>query len=267
MKVDILIFSKDRACQLDLLLSSIRDLMTGVGNITVIYLSTEPQFSQSYETCKVEHPGVEFVAEKEFRNETLAWLSSDSREESVMMMVDDIVIKEKLDLSEIASIIQRNNQILCYSPRLGLHLTDCYAMNMKQAVPPGSTQGEYFLWSWIGAPLDWGYMFSVDGHVFRRSEIFSWISHLSFNNPNTLESAMQDVPRKFVLQGFAISHIVSRLLNIPMNRVQNTYMNRCENISHVELNSYYLQGKRLDNRKYTGSMNRSCHVSLPAEWK
>jgi len=267
MKVDVLIFSKDRACQLDLLLSSIRDLVSGLGTVTVIYLSTEEQFTRAYDICKLEHPTVEFLAESDFRSETLSWLSSSSREASVMMLVDDIVFKEKIDFAVIAQIIAQNPQTLCYSPRLGLHLTDCYAMDTTQPVPQGTTQGEYFLWSWPSAQLDWNYMFSVDGHVFRRSEIFSWVSHLSFNNPNTFESAMQEIPRKFALSHLCISHIVSRLLNIPMNRVQSTYLNRCENISHVELNDSYLEGKRLDNAKYVGVMNKSCHVSLPAEWR
>lgn len=267
MKVDAIIFSKDRACQLDLLLSSIRELVSGLSNVTVIYRSTEDRLTRAYEICKLEHPTVEFVSESNFHNETLSWLSSSSREEAVMMLVDDIVFKERVDFSAVAQIIAQNPQILCYSPRLGLHLTDCYAMDTKQSVPQGNTQGDYFLWSWTSAQLDWNYMFSVDGHVFRRAEIFSWVSHLSFNNPNTLESAMQEIPRKFSLTHVAISHIISRLLNIPMNRVQSTYLNRCENISHFELNDNYLEGKRLDSKKYVGTINRSCHTSLPVAWR
>jgi hypothetical protein len=267
MKVDVLIFSKDRACQLDLLLSSIRELVSGLGTVTVIYHTTEEKFVRAYNVCKLEHPTVEFLTESDFRSETLSWLSLSSREESVMMLVDDIVFKEKVDFAAIAQIIAQNPQILFYSPRLGLHLTDCYSMNSSQPVPSGNTQGEYFLWSWMNAQLDWNYVFSVDGHVFRRSELLSWVSHLDFSNPNTFESAMQEIPKKFALTQTCISHIVSRLLNIPMNRVQNTYMNRCENISHVELNDHYLEGKRLDSKKYAGNMNRSCHVNLPAEWR
>jgi len=140
-------------------------------------------------------------------------------------------------------------------------------MNSPQPVPTGNTQGEFFIWQWVNSQFDWNYMFSVDGHVFRKSEIYSWISHLDFSNPNTLEASMQEIPKTFALQPLGFCHIISRLLNIPMNRVQNTFINRCENISHTDLNDAYLEGERLDSGQYQGNLNRGCHTNLPALWR
>lgn len=265
--VDALIFSKDRACQLDLLLSSMNEMVSGADDVTVIYKSSDAEFQAGYEICKANHTNVKFVEETEFRKNVFDWFLDNSRSESVMMLVDDIVFKEKVDYAIISQILAQNKQFLCYSPRLGLHLTECYAMNASQQVPNGNTQGGYFIWSWVDAPYDWGYMFSVDGHVFRKSEIFSWISHLNFHNPNTFEAAMQEIPRTFSIQGFSISHVISKLLNIPMNRVQNTFINRCENVSHVDLNRAFIDGKKLDSKRYAGILNRGCHASIDVMWR
>ena len=266
MKVDTLIFSKDRACQLDLLLASFQNMATGIEKVTVIYKATSDAFKQSYSNCKECHKSINFIEESNFKVNVFDWMQNSSSD-FVMMLVDDIVFKEAIDFSNITQILEKNKNILCYSPRLGLHLTECYAMNSPQPVPTGNTQGDFFIWQWMNSQFDWNYMFSVDGHVFRKSEIYSWISHLNFSNPNTLEASMQEIPKTFALQPLGFCHIVSRLLNIPMNRVQNTFINRCENISHIELNDAYLEGNRLDSSQYQGNLNRGCHANLPALWR
>ena len=107
---------------------------------------------------------------------------------------------------------------------------------------------------------------SVDGHVFRTAELASWITYLSFNNPNTLEASMQQIQFYAVLQQTMICNRISKLINIPMNRVQNTFQNRFGEVSHIELNENYLNGQRLDKNAYYAILNRGCHEDLAVVW-
>lgn len=264
---DILIFSKDRACQLDLLLSSLKEEVKNFSSITVLFLSSNEFFDNAYKICKKEHPEVRFEQEFNFKQQVVSWINDSSRAYASMMLVDDIVFKEELDLNEIAGLLTNNKHILCYSPRLGLHLTDCYTMDEKNVeAPNGNLFNEYFAWDWTTGRLDWNYPMSVDGHVFRTSELASWITYLGFNNPNTLEASMQQIQYYAILQQIMICNRISKLVNIPMNRVQNTFQNKFGKVSHVELNECYLNGKRLDKEAYHKVLNRGCHEDLEVVW-
>lgn len=267
MKTDVLIFSKDRACQLDLLLSSIQERTLGLGTISVIYKASEENFQLTYSTCKSFHKDVQFLEETDFRQQVLEWLLDSSRSSTVMFLVDDDVFKANINFESVSNILHQNPQFVCYSPKLGLHLGYCYSLNLPQRVPDGQVVNGFFIWNWRESEHDWQYIFSVDGHVFRASEITSWIGELKFHNPNSFEAVMQDIQKYFVIPPYAICQTFSQMVNIPMNRVQDTYANRCGNVSHVELNEHYLSGKRLNVQSYAGMLNAACHEDVPAVWR
>ena len=267
MSTDLLVFSKDRACQLDLLLSTFKEKVRNAGTVSVIYKSTNEKFSAGYQRCRNAHGNVEFIEETDFQVQVKAWLSSSNRSPSVMMVVDDDLFRSDIDLSEVSQILTNNPQLVCYSPKLGLQLTYCYSLNEPQPVPNGNVINGYFVWDWRSAVHDWQYVFSVGGHVFRTSEISAWVSGLKFSNPNNLEDAIQQIKNYFVVPPSALSHVVSKMMNTPVNRVQNTHVNRCGNISHVELNDSYLEGGRLDPSRYYAFLPTACHEDIPVSWR
>lgn len=87
---DVLIFSKDRAAQLDLLLRSIqRHAPCIYSTVTVLYRGTNQAFSQGYTRCFSEHAPTKFVLETDFEADTRRWLSFAG--EHVSFLVDDDV--------------------------------------------------------------------------------------------------------------------------------------------------------------------------------
>jgi hypothetical protein len=267
MSTDILVFSKDRACQLDLLLTSIEERGSSFGNVSVIYRSSDQKFSDAYDKCKSAHASVNFIEEVNFQNQVKSWLNDSKRSSTVMLSVDDDVLRDYVNFEEVSQILVNNPQIICYSPKLGLQLTQCYSLNQPQIVPNGNVINGYFLWEWRNAVHDWQYVFSVGGHVFRTAEIAAWVSSFNFSNPNNLEDSIQRIKNHFVVPSAAISHVVSKMINTPMNRVQNTHANRCGDISHIELNENYLEGRRLDPSSYYSIVPTACHENAPAVWR
>lgn len=267
MSTDFLIFSKDRACQLDLLLTSLEEKGSNAGKISIIYKSSNQKFSDAYAICKSSHKFVNFIEEIDFQSQVKGWLNDIDRSSTIILAVDDDVLRDELNFEEISQILTNNPHLVCYSPKLGLQLTHCYSLNQLQPVPNGSVVNGYFVWDWKNAIHDWQYVFSVGGHAFRTSEIAAWVSSFSFSNPNNLEDAIQRINNHFVTPSTAVSHVVSKMVNIPMNRVQNTHNNRCGNISHVELNERYLEGSRLDSLSYYSIVPTACHENAPVYWK
>ena len=95
---DVLIFSKDRACQLDLLLRSIsRHAPELYRTVSVLYDWTEPCYAAGYQQCLSDHApvGVRFVPEIAFQEQTLTWLAR--REGAVSFLCDDDVFYRYLE--------------------------------------------------------------------------------------------------------------------------------------------------------------------------
>lgn len=267
MGTDILIFSKDRACQLDLLLTSLEEKCSNIGNISVIYKHSDQKFSNAYMICMADHKSVNFMKEIDFQSQVKSWLNDHQRSNTIALAVDDDIVRDNINFEEISQILMSNPHLVCYSPKLGLQLTQCYSLNLPQPTPNGNVINGYFVWDWRNAMHDWQYVFSVGGHVFRTVEIAAWISSFSFSNPNNLEDAMQQVKNHFIVPPTAISHVVSKMINTPMNRVQKTHPNRCGEISHIELNEKYLSGNKLDSLEYYKVIPHACHESVIATWK
>jgi hypothetical protein len=265
MKVDLLIFSKNRPAQLDLLLRSINENASGINVVSVLYTTTSHELAAGYEKVIELHPTAKFYQEKSFMIDVKDWLTS-SKQRSVMMLVDDIVFRDRVDFSVMDESLHANPGILCYSPRLGLNLDYCYTLDKKQPVPNGNVVSGMFVWQWMTGESDWSYVFSVDGHLFRRNELESWVSHLAFNNPNTLEAEMQKIAWSFDIPKLAVCHVTSRLFNIPANRVQDVFENRSGDVSIVEINEKFKAGSRLSLGSLK-AMNSACHEERILTWE
>jgi hypothetical protein len=105
---------------------------------------------------------------------------------------------------------------------------------------------------------------SLDGHVFRSSDIIPAIAGQEFRNPNTLETELArhplDRPKLICLPEAPV-------VNIPANRVQDANFNRHGGGSAERLNRMFVAGARLDPRPFAGIHARSPHADLPLRWQ
>lgn len=100
MGVDCLIFSKDRACQLDLLLRSVDRHAAGMySSLTVLWTSSTREFGRGYALAFAEHAGVKFVLETDFEQQVRKWLSLTDG--PVSFLVDDDVFYRAADLGSL----------------------------------------------------------------------------------------------------------------------------------------------------------------------
>jgi hypothetical protein len=107
---------------------------------------------------------------------------------------------------------------------------------------------------------------SVDGHIFRYSDIFPLVQGIEFTSPNTFEVGL--ARNRIKARPLMTCYTESVVVNLPVNRVQDDYeKNRAGveyGISTEELNVLFLAGKRVSLEPiYALKNNRGCHHELP----
>ena len=251
-QINCIIFSKNRACQLDMLLRSINEMWINRPEIFIIY-KAEGGYNSGYDICKREHNNFMFVEEGNFKNDLLRYI--EIKKEYIMFLMDDNVFKEKFEFKGITFF----SDLLCLSLRLHPKLNYCYP-KMKKMKPILKT-----FWNWkTEGEMDFAYPMSLDGHIFRTEDIFSLLRNLNYNNPNSLES---ELARNVINKPMMASFSKSPIMNIPWNRVQKVFNNQCGNVTADYLHTEYMKGKRLSLEGIRGFENISAHQEMPVKWE
>jgi len=259
--INSIIFSYDRPAQLHLLLESLDKNANGIFNLNAIIKHSSEEFKKGYDILKESKLGknVNWIDEQDFKIDTLEVF--DSSYHLTCYFTDDDIIYRKINKSEIESALT-DEDVLCFSLRLGKNTSFCYTMNQNITLP-SFEEDNILKWKWIGASLDFGYPLSVDGHIFRTKEILKMTKSINFQNPNTYEAGLQIFnthPR-----GLMASYKDSALVNSPTNIVQSVFKNRKGETfwaSTEELNTEYVSGKKIDFDSIDFSEIVGCHQEL-----
>jgi len=253
--IDFLVFSRNRPLQLHALISSMKKYASGEYTVSVLH-RYDNDFAKSLEEIMLEFPNVTFVEQNDFKQDVVQWL--EKSKDQCSFLVDDIIFKDYVDFNVVSSVMS-NNPILCFSLRLGLHLTRCYTLDKDQPVPDGSVHSGMFIWGWKNSQFDWNYPFSVDGHIFRSAEMKDWASMIDYRNPNQFEDALQLIARSMKIYDHCACFVRSKIFNIPMNRVQDEYLNRHGDIGSDQTLKIWESGKRIDYIKFFNTSNDGAH--------
>lgn len=260
--LNLVVFSKDRAAQLDLLLRSVKRYVRRFdeASLVVLWKASDAGFARGYELVRRLHPDVRFVAETGFRAQTLELV--DPARELTAFLVDDDVFREPFSLdAEPVRLLRAREEILAVSLRMGPQLDRCYSEDRETPPPPLDAQRA---WDWRGEAGDWGYPMSLDGNVFRTAQLLPLLHAIDFFDPNSLEARLAERP-------LAAPRMVcferSRLLNVPANRVQDTCPNRHGGVDPAALNERFLGGERIALAPFRDVENRAPHHELDYEWQ
>ena len=254
--IDFLIFSKNRPMQLHALLSSFRENISGDYRLKVL-CKYEEKFLKALKEVKDEFQSVIFVDEINFQDQLEESVGDDLQ----AFLVDDIIVKDKVDLNLLSSVLNQNDHVLCFSLRLGLHLKSCYMTGTSQRIPSGMTQGDLFIWDWRQGEHDWGYPLSVDGHIFRANDLKNWIKNLKFKNPNQFEDSLQLLKSSMSRNSCVCFHR-SKIVNIPLNRVQEDYKNRNIGENAEDLLTLWNEGLRFSTNELFDISNDVVHSNI-----
>lgn len=269
--INAIIFSKDRASQLHLLLKSINKNANGIFNLNVIYTHSNDEFKSGYEKLiKYSHAQysdkVNFIKESSFKSDVMALFKPDEFKFTCFFTDDDILFNI-IDEETIANSLS-NEDIFCFSLRLGENTTFCYTMNQENKLVLTESTDNTIVWDWQKSYMDFGYPLSVDGHIFRTKDIMKLSKAVGFVNPNTYEAALQvyeTYPRHLME-----SYKHSKLVGVPVNVVQNVFPNKQGEkfgVSAKDLNDKFLSDNFVDFTDMDFTNVIGCHQEILFSFK
>lgn len=254
-----IVFSKDRACQLQLFLRSFyKHYKDSVEDMTILYTYSDLFYGAGYTKLKKEFPAINFVLQQDFKKDLLTIVRP--KKEFIQFFVDDDVIIKEFNLESKEFINFRDDQsIICLNPRLGSNINFCYTEN-KTVYPPSNLLK--FKWKeYLG---DFSYPMSLDGCIFRTRDILNLIVDLNYKSPNTLEGQLASHP---IPKEYMSSFEQSILVNIPANRVQVDNNNKFSGIDQKTLNNYYLNNQTIKLEPIEKVVPVSCHQEITLEFE
>lgn len=248
-----LILSKDRACQLRLLLESIRvNAPELLDDIKIIYTSSNENFEKGYEKLKSEQilPNITWQKEKDFVSDFLTALKT-CESEYICGLVDDCVFYKRLPTSSKQIIASLTDDVFCFSLRMGLNTTTQYYMRNDVTQLVDYQQNPFCVkWDWKkwSSKLNYGYPISLDGHIFRTKELCDLSHKFKFDYLRQWEGVIAGKCREETGRDKMVAFRQNVLFSIPVNCVQDPPLvaGQLYDQPEEEINQKYLDGEAID---------------------
>lgn len=263
-KINIIVFSRNRAMQLDLNLRTFARAFKEFSDheISVVYDFTDMQFIEGYEKLREQtYSNVKFYTDHQFGSlkDTLMGLMRPENKYT-MYLCDDNIFTDQWSVNDPEiKIMDAESSVMSTSLRLWKGIDFCYATNKPSPVPNFIKN---FCWDWRETSGDWGYPMSCDGNIYRTEFLRQKTQTLNFVYPNNFEAGLAGTADHSIpltscyLDG-------PKVYNIPVNVVQHIYPNRHGNIQTPEyLNELWLRDKSLDINFYYGKKFNTVHKEL-----
>lgn len=260
--VACVVFSKDRALQLYTLLDTYYLNVKNSAPVVVIYSASSDEHAQAYSELKsfykLLNVDIEFVPEvKSFRH-TLLEVLANIRVLSIFFLVDDIVFIRPLDLAIVAEI---DPQQAILSLRHSPQLRRSYTANANQQPPifqSSVISPDLLEFEWFEKGHEWSDPWSVDGQVLSTAEVRVLTRISNFRAPNSYEAELKSF-NDIVKGRKGICFKESKILNLPINRVQKEAENFSGDVSPDFLLMQWNKGLMIDTSVFDQHIPLSPH--------
>lgn len=269
--IEVVIFSKDRAAQLDLTLSSLKKYFKEWNQVKihVLYKASDFRFQEGYNRLMQYHKDMQIHFVNEwygFTQDTIRIINGISSPYIAFVVDDDIFIDYfSLQDPEFKNFFSNPN-ILCLSPRIAPYVNFCYTANIPSPAPKNFNPDR--TWTWKSPELcgDWNYPMSIAAfHVFRTDDIKPLVNKANFRAPNSFEgTCLAPYPPARPLM---ICYDSCKCITSTNNRVQTENSNRFDHTDPVEeLNRLFTAGHRLSTEANHQAKIPMCHGPCKYKW-
>jgi hypothetical protein len=298
----VLVFSRDRAMQLD---ATLRSFFLHCDDperaeVTVLYRATTPTHAEQYNELRKRayagRKGVRFVREQNFRDDVLSsllatgsqsWSTRISRflcrlgpfagrltglwrssfaHRIVLFLVDDNLFVRRFRLREIQELLSAHADALGLSLRLGRNTTYCYPRNHAQKLPDFGHVGSALKYAWTSGEGDFGYPLEVSSSAYRIADMLPLLAAVGFHNPNTMEEEMSRRRGRYRrARPSLLCFETSVTFCAPVNKVQTDMPNRSDEnpeLSSESLAKLFASGRRIDVESYAAFVPSGCHEEV-----
>ena len=269
--IDLIIWSKDRGCQLHALLQSIKLYADEVfSSINIVYACSKDEYKQAYEILEQEIVGANYYWQNHagMKEITLFALQKECQSSWVCFSTDDELMVKSVDKDKLfKSLPKYENHI--FSLRLG-HNTIEQDIHLGTKQPPlniHTNKDGILTWpiAFYRPDFNYGYFGSLDMNIFRRS-LIDRIIDFDWKNTNQLEGGWSTLRHEC---DYISSFEESVAVNIPCNNMSlYTKAGQTYPYSQEELNRNFLSGKRIDVQQTLKNIKIiGCHQEISFVWK
>ncbi|KKM75994.1 hypothetical protein LCGC14_1384590 [marine sediment metagenome] len=268
--VDILIWTKDRPCQVDLLLRSIKyGFNKNCGNVFVRYDYTNEEFKKGYDKVVQKNYGIpisyiETTGDLEFDTKDI--VNNKIKTKYMLAICDDDVFIRPVDVEGMLDLY--NKDIAGVSLRMSTDIIYCYGTQKSCDLPKFEPcENNLLKWKWADSDpsTDWGYPAAVNNTIYKTQWYRDTIKDFKFQTPNTLEFLFNT--NRHLFAPYLISLKKTRILNIPVNQVQTECptnpFGKTFAYTRKELNDKWLNGEIIDTKNIYGVGHRGVNEELP----
>jgi hypothetical protein len=282
MPVAVVIFSKDRPAQLDLLLRSWSEQVPEWPKfaVSVLYKSTDPEFDRGYEIVRRTFPSVFLQPEdasRTFKGHIIALIEREERELFHFLADELVFLRGYTTSDEPFQLLRKRSDIAAVSLRMSPRINFSQPLNMPTP-PPRLRRGN--IWTWKALPRwvervtrhfgvhsawgDWRLQINVDGNVMRYPELLAHFRTLpEIQGLNKLETIFVQNP---LPEPYLVCYQESRLINLALNRVDPHSTYPFAGHSAHDFNRRFLAGERLSYKKLVGLNHNACHIIVEPDW-
>lgn len=264
--ITTVVFSKDRAMQLDATLRSLQLRCTDADSMTVkvIYYCSTTLHNDQYEELKHIYPLAQFIPEKNFKDDLLSALS---HHEYAIFLVDDNLFVRDFKLADAVTSLEKFPTAIGFSFRLGKNTAYCYMLGKQQNLPAFDHLDKIILkYNWTTADLDFGYPLELSSSLYRIKDIMPLLARIDFKNPNTLELQLETNKAAYAsAQPALLCFNQSTAFCNPVNMVQAMWANksgRNNDYTAEKLADMFAQGYRIDVKRFSDFVPNSCHQEV-----
>lgn len=264
-KVDMVIYSFDRPLQLYALLESASMYLNNVGEIHVIYRASDERYEAGYCVVKEKFTKAVYNRQSDTPKQDFKPLTLDAVFESpnahVIFAVDDIIITDFVDLSQCVDLMEKTNSYGFYL-RLGKNVDFSYMENCHEVVPElTQVEGNAYSWRLAEGQREWRYAHTVDMTIYKKETIAHYLYELNYENPNSFEGKWSCYANKAAhCSALCFEH--SKIVNLPLNLVQDVYLNNrhMTEYTSLQLLELFEQGLKINIHDLYKVDNRSPHM-------
>ncbi len=258
-----IVFSRDRALQLELLLETYAACVTQAPRLTVMYSVTSDVHGAAYADVLERYRHLIAAARQEthFRTDLIATLRK-SGAEKVIFLVDDLIFIRPIDGALLRGW-DIDKGIL--SLRLGGNIRSSYNAGRDALPLPSSLRtlrhagAELITWIWETGEHDWQLALALDGHLLPKALVERLIGFSRFRAPNSLEGALGRF--RFLFKNKrAFAFATSRIVNLPLNTVKSEdYYFPHAGMSVEAMLADHRHGMKFDASGFPLEQQGSCH--------
>ena len=271
--VDLIVFSYDRPMQLYAFLESVDKYMTGLGEISIIYRTSDNTYDAAYTEVKNRFKQVRFfqqgsLPKTDFKPLVLkAW---ETKQDYLVFSTDDIIVKSFVDLRECARALKQTNAYGFFL-RLGKNIKKCYFTGDKVSPLPNyklvelGSGAEAYIYKFSDAEgSDWRYPNNVDMTIYSKNKIKEFFVNNSYDGPNRCEGSWA---RQADLSQQGLFFDKSKIVNIPLNLVNEVCPNaHMHSYTVVELLKFFNQGLKIDINDLYELNNQAPHTHFQVKF-